>query len=221
MICFFTIQLPLVCWFLFGSAHAFICSCLRPTTGRDSIISLYVNGDNVKANGDNTATYATTPMQQSIVIHDEVDTTKRIEKLKRELLQLGASFDRGFSASPKARKLADILIKDLETLNPEENASKGIDGYEGNFDDSPLSGAWSMVWCSAEDVLILGANPAVSSKCDLSSLYASDSDQCYRFPAPIPKFSPYKPSILFTASGKGTNTGFVPRRRTERDRIGI
>lgn len=87
---------------------------------------------------------------------------RRRSELKREILQLGASFDRGFAATSRVRDQASTIISKLATLNPESNAAKGIDGYEGNFDDSPLLGDWRMIWTTAADVLVLGANPVVA-----------------------------------------------------------
>jgi hypothetical protein len=80
------------------------------------------------------------------------------EALKQTMLQLGASYDRGFGASPKARKDAESTIVALELLNPETWAAKGILGNE----TSPLAGSWRMVWTNAQDVLILGASPVAT-----------------------------------------------------------
>jgi hypothetical protein len=48
------------------------------------------------------------------------------------------------------------VIKELKQLNPETNASRGING---DGEASPLSGSWRMIWTSAQDVLVLGASP--------------------------------------------------------------
>lgn len=77
--------------------------------------------------------------------------------LKRDLLQLAASYDRGYGATKRARDQAETLISKLEAINPEQNAVRGIDG--SGF--SPLSGSWRMVWTTAADVLTLSANPLV------------------------------------------------------------
>jgi hypothetical protein len=80
------------------------------------------------------------------------------ERLKRELFQLGASYDRGFGASSSAREKALSVIERLEQYNPEIDASRGIEG-NGEFDISPIAGSWRMVWTTARDVLILEASP--------------------------------------------------------------
>ena len=80
------------------------------------------------------------------------------EALKQTMLQLGASYDRGFGASPKARKDAESTIVALELLNPETWAAQGILGNE----TSPLEGSWRMVWTNAQDVLVLGASPVAT-----------------------------------------------------------
>jgi hypothetical protein len=80
------------------------------------------------------------------------------EALKRTMLQLGASYDRGFGASPKARKDAESTIVALELLNQETWAAQGILGNE----TSPLAGNWRMIWTNAQDVLVLGASPVAT-----------------------------------------------------------
>jgi hypothetical protein len=106
------------------------------------------------------------------LLEDAVEGVENIAKrdqLKRRILQLGASYDRGFGASPTSRTKVDDVIFQLESLNQEQNASRFIDG-PGTVDNdsnstkctSPLAGNWRMVWTSAQDVLLLGANPLVS-----------------------------------------------------------
>ena len=80
------------------------------------------------------------------------------QALKRTMLQLGASYDRGFGASPKARKDAESTIVALELLNQETWAAQGILGNE----TSPLEGSWRMIWTNAQDVLVLGASPVAT-----------------------------------------------------------
>lgn len=89
-------------------------------------------------------------------VADENDSADR---LKRELFQLGASYDRGFGASPRGREKAASVIEQLEKLNTEENANRGIEGPPDGIDISPLSGSWRMVWTTAVDVLLLQASP--------------------------------------------------------------
>lgn len=83
------------------------------------------------------------------------DANEERSKLKKNLLQIGASYDRGFGASPSARKRADKLIASLEELNEETFAARGIEGNTV----SPISGSWRMIWTTANDVLVLGASP--------------------------------------------------------------
>jgi hypothetical protein len=92
---------------------------------------------------------------------DTMDSFKGMlerEKLKRSLLQLGASYDRGFGASPRARREANAAISSLELFNKEEWAARGISGNE----TSPLEGSWRMIWTDAQDVLGLSLNPVAS-----------------------------------------------------------
>jgi hypothetical protein len=78
--------------------------------------------------------------------------------LKRELYQLAASYDRGFSATPKARRESSEIIERLAAINPTKDASRGINGDTYN-QDVPLKAVWRMIWTSALDVVSLGASP--------------------------------------------------------------
>ena len=106
------------------------------------------------------------------------------DRLKLQIFQLGASYDRGYGASPRVRRDMLTIIQDLERCNPETNASLGIEGStssssssssnsstdDDDDDDenssssitSPLQGAWQMVWTTAIDVLLLQASPILA-----------------------------------------------------------
>jgi len=91
---------------------------------------------------------------------EEDGQTEKATNLKRKLYQLGASYDRGFGATPKAQNEAEDIIQQLGVLNPTaENAARGIDGDGGFGEEVPLKGIWRMVWTSAFDVVSLGASP--------------------------------------------------------------
>ncbi|KAL7561703.1 hypothetical protein ACA910_016465 [Epithemia clementina (nom. ined.)] len=103
-------------------------------------------------------------------VAQSIEDVERRKELKRDLLQYGASYDRGFGASSFARKIVDSMITELESLNQAVNASTGIDGSVA-FDaygnptessSSPLQGNWRMIWTTAQDVLVLGASPVVT-----------------------------------------------------------
>ena len=79
--------------------------------------------------------------------------------LKQEMYQLAASYDRGFSATARARKEASDIIQKLSDLSPTVDASRGIDGSTYNQDDVPLKAIWRMIWTTAFDVVSLGASP--------------------------------------------------------------
>lgn len=79
------------------------------------------------------------------------------DRLKCELYQLGASYDRGFGASPGARAKAQAVVEELERMTPENAAAQGIEGTHPN--GSPLAGSWRMIWTTAVDVLLLNASP--------------------------------------------------------------
>ncbi len=80
------------------------------------------------------------------------------DDLKNKLLRLCASYDRGFGASPSAKKEVNDLVNQLKEVNPTPaNAASGIDGE--NSYDVPLKGIWRMVWTTALDVVNLAASP--------------------------------------------------------------
>lgn len=89
---------------------------------------------------------------------EQVSSGRSKSELKKALLQMGASYDRGFGASASAKTRVDNIIRELEAKNRETNAAIGILGDE----ESPLSGAWRMIWTSATDVLSLGASPVAA-----------------------------------------------------------
>ena len=137
--------------------------------------------------------------------------------LKRELYQLAASYDRGFSATPKARKEASDIIDKLSAVNPTENASRGIDG-DASYDkseDVPLKAIWRMIWTSALDVVSLGASPfageiAYSFLLLLSKIICLlTSHETYQFPAPSAIYQ------VITDPPIATNViDFIPRAQT-------
>lgn len=102
-----------------------------------------------------------------------VASTQNLNKaadLKRQLYQLAASYDRGFSATPKARTDASDIIQQLSALNPTTDASNGIDG--DSYDDVPLRAIWRMIWTSALDVVSLAASP-FAGECAKSTLFCT------------------------------------------------
>lgn len=102
--------------------------------------------------------YSFTPI--NAVVDDNIENSDQAQSIKKELLQICASYDRGFGATPRIRKQVDELISRLEAFNPTPvNAARGIDGEYSSEGPAPLEGAWRMVWTTALDVLNLGASP--------------------------------------------------------------
>jgi len=102
-------------------------------------------------------------------INNDDDSKGLRDNLKRQILQLGASYDRGFGASPRARTKMESILSRLESYNPQTNAARFIDGSGRTTTDasygsqiSPLKGNWRMVWTTASDVLLLGGNPFIA-----------------------------------------------------------
>lgn len=93
---------------------------------------------------------------------DPIEPSRNVQQaelLKRDLYQLAASYDRGFSATPRARQEASRIIQKLALINPTKDASRGIDGAADVRADVPLRAVWRMIWTSALDVVSLGASP--------------------------------------------------------------
>ena len=81
-------------------------------------------------------------------------------RVKQELILMGASYDRGFGASPSARRKVTDMVDELVATNPCQHASRNIDGKEETTDvESPLKGNWRLVWTTAQDILALNASP--------------------------------------------------------------
>jgi hypothetical protein len=91
-------------------------------------------------------------------------------RYQRELIQLGASYDRGFGATFSAREQVQAVIRQLEQLNIEEQAASTILSPSSRRPDrrllvapttnsATLIGNWRMIWTTALDVLSLQASP--------------------------------------------------------------
>lgn len=136
-----------------------------------------LNGDSASSSSSNTKDKASTAGDEPSVWDctlpsPEKEAQARIASLKRDLFQLGASYNRGFAASPKARTTVLDLIEQLEGLNSETNAANGVDGSlpQGTTTTAsastkttvtacPLEGTWRLIWTTGPDVLVLDANP--------------------------------------------------------------
>jgi hypothetical protein len=120
--------------------------------------------------GSSSRRHQSSTNNDGVVVPEEKDTAEtkdlddrdhRLSTLKRNLLQIGASYDRGYGASPSARNRAEYLIDELELLNRPVHASRGIEGDDDDV-SSPLAGRWRMIWTTAPDVLVLGASPVAT-----------------------------------------------------------
>ncbi len=175
---------------------------------------------------------------------EDVEKEKKREELKDTIVQLGASYDRGFSASPRVRTKMENLLLELERLNPETNASRFIDGpqfvtpqgrkrnstsmemadtfnsqQESSLEMSPLTGNWRMIWTTAQDVLVLGASPVVTV------------GAIYQFISPptvtnvidlIPRFqNVFSPSIIPNSMARAEVTTKASFRKSNPNRIGL
>ena len=122
----------------------------------------------------------------------EVENSSARNELKRQLLTVAASFDRGFSSTPAVRQTVEDIIQQLAILNPnKDKASQGMNGGNSDDDDSgvivPLKGIWRLIWTTAYDVVSLGASPIVAP----SAIY-----QDIRYPPAIINIIDFIPRIL-------------------------
>lgn len=151
------------------------------TIRKNRFITLLYSSDNDGSiPSDTTSDYAT--LDEDSTIHsdnnDDATTTPTQEQskqqqetaiiLKNKLYQLAASYDRGFSGTPRAFTEANDIIDKLKEVNPTMDASRGIfhrsdrGSSVGDVDDDvPLKAVWRMIWTSAFDVVSLGASPVV------------------------------------------------------------
>ena len=159
---------------------------------------------------------AATPLESS---KDDVSPAGAANaSLKRDLLQLAASYDRGYGATRRAFDAVDALVSDLEGANPEQNAIRGIDGSDGD-DVSPLDGSWRMVWTTAADVLTLSANPLVA----VGAIYQVFDPPCVT--NVIDLLPPFR-TLLGDQMGsvlraKVTTRAYRPKSGTSNNRIGL
>jgi hypothetical protein len=159
---------------------------------------------------------------------EDIEQDKERELLKRSILQLGASYDRGFAASPRARSKMDGILRDLELLNEETNASRFIDGPKltkeassssSSLEISPLTGNWRMVWTTAQDVLVLGANPVVSVGAIYQFISPPTITNVIDFMPRIQNFLP--PSLVLNSMGRAEVTTKASSRQNNPNRVGL
>lgn len=98
------------------------------------------------------------------------------EALKREIIALAASFDRGFGATPAAIQSVDRLLDRLELANRDSMTTSAADLFtptricnnNNNNQNQPAApqpptptilGKWRMIWTTAFDVLSLNLSP--------------------------------------------------------------
>ena len=94
------------------------------------------------------------------IVNDDDVNIRKIQSLKRDLLQACGLCDRGFVATGVERDRIGMLIDQLSVLSPTSDATVGVDGdVDGNI---PLRGCWRMAYTSAIDVLSLAASPIAS-----------------------------------------------------------
>eukprot|EP00977_Amphora_coffeiformis_P029079 scaffold38558_cov145-Amphora_coffeaeformis.AAC.1 len=81
-------------------------------------------------------------------------------RIQQDLILMGASYDRGFGASPSARQKVNEMVKELITMNPCQDAARDMNHRrEKGQEESPLQGNWRLVWTTAQDILALNASP--------------------------------------------------------------
>ena len=158
----------------------------RCTSSSSSTTTTTTSGSTIRKNRFITLLYSSdnhyATLDEDSTIHsdnnDDATTTTTQEQskqqqetaiiLKNKLYQLAASYDRGFSGTPRAFTEANDIIDKLKEVNPTMDASRGIfhrsdrGSSVGDVDDDvPLKAVWRMIWTSAFDVVSLGASPVV------------------------------------------------------------
>mmetsp|Transcript_29204 Transcript_29204/g.32766 ORF Transcript_29204/g.32766 Transcript_29204/m.32766 type:complete len:283 (-) Transcript_29204:298-1146(-) len=98
------------------------------------------------------------PLASSTVDDKDVvdpEIKSKAENLKRDILALAASYDRGYGATPNVKEKMDGYISELASYNDEITGEDVATGFGTDEYDlsSPLDGVWQMVWTTAFDVL--------------------------------------------------------------------
>ena len=107
-----------------------------------------------------------------------------LPSLKRQLIQLCATYDRGFGASPSARQTIDTILQHIQTYNTVQ-----IQQFSPYHNESPTSssttttttnhftmiGNWTMIYTTAFDVLSLQVSPFFMAGA-IYQVYSSDED---------------------------------------------
>lgn len=149
------------------------------------------------------------------------DFREQRESYKRDLLQLCASYDRGYGASPSAKSQVNELVSQLKELNPtKENAAAGIDGDGGYSSNIPLKGNWRMVWTTALDVLNLGANPVIAPGAIYQQIEPPVATNIIDF---IPRIQTLFPSAILPSSlfRAEVTTSTSSRLKESSNRVGL
>jgi len=152
----------MIFWFVFVAITVLECQWRAQAFSPSTVVSSYVKTYEglVHESVVHLASVEDIDTPDEEITVSNFDKSEEASLLKRKLYQLAASYDRGFSATPKARKEASDIIDKLSAVNPTENASRGVDGDTSyKSDDVPLKAIWRMIWTSALDVVSLGASP--------------------------------------------------------------
>lgn len=163
----------------------------------------------VVANGDELSGAYAPPS-----LDERAEREKERTALKKNLFQIGASYDRGFGASPSARRRADDIIQNLERLNEETDAARGIDGDSV----SPLAGSWRMIWTTASDVLVLGASPVAQVGAIYQVFTPPEVTNIIDF---IPRAQSLLPSVIPSSMIRAKVRTRASSRKESENRIGL
>lgn len=80
--------------------------------------------------------------------------------LKQKLFAQCATCDRGFGAVAADRDEINRIVQQLRKVSPIQDPTRNIyPKTTSPLDDTPIEGAWKMVYTSSQDVLSLAANP--------------------------------------------------------------
>jgi hypothetical protein len=142
------------------------------------------------------------------------------DELKTKLLKLCASYDRGFGASPKARKEVEEIINQLGDINPTPmDAARGVDGEStADMGDVPLRGAWRMIWTTALDVLNLAASPVASPGAIYQVIDPPIATNIIDF---IPRFQSLLPTVFPSSMVRAEVKTRASLRRNNSNRVGL
>ena len=183
-----------------------------------SILPSDVEDDESNLSNPTTTTTTTTSTDSSG--YPNYDTPPNTEmttvtSLKCQLIELCATYDRGFGTSTTARQTIDTIVQQLQSYNTAKNVAADTmttttphhNHHHNNNNNSTIIGKWRMIYTTAFDVLSLQASPffitgaiyQVYTNAPSGTTGSTTTTTVTNIIDFIPRFQPLFPSSLLTS----------------------